>query len=120
MVIGDGGLGIGGWDIETALRYELPIVTVLWNNSSWGPSFEQMPMLQGPHRSVRHAARTFATTACSATSAATASTSSEPDEIAPALERAFARGKASLRQRHRRQAHRPPQLGGNLLGSTKV
>src|ERR1700687_1836021 len=47
LVIGDGGLGIGGWDIETALRYDLPIVTVLWNNSSWGPSFEQMPLLKG-------------------------------------------------------------------------
>ena len=39
LVIGDGGLGIGGWDIETALRYDLPLITVLWNNSSWGPSF---------------------------------------------------------------------------------
>ncbi len=26
--------------METAARYKLPIVTVLWNNSSWGPSFE--------------------------------------------------------------------------------
>ena len=47
VVIGDGGLGIGGWDIETALRYDLPVHTVLWNNSSWGPSFEQMPLLKG-------------------------------------------------------------------------
>src|SRR4029077_14530258 len=47
LVIGDGGLGIGGWGNETALRSYLPIVTVLWNNSSWGPSFEQMPLLKG-------------------------------------------------------------------------
>src|SRR6202008_2859975 len=47
LVIGDGGLGIGGGDTGTALRYDLPLITVLWNNSSWGPSFEQMPLLKG-------------------------------------------------------------------------
>ena len=46
MVMGDGGLGIGGWDMETAARYKLPIVCLLWNNSSWGPSFESMPLLK--------------------------------------------------------------------------
>jgi thiamine pyrophosphate-dependent acetolactate synthase large subunit-like protein len=45
-VIGDGGMGIGGWDMETAAKYKLPVVAVLWNNSSWGPSFEQMPILK--------------------------------------------------------------------------
>ncbi len=46
-LLGDGGMGIGGFDIETAARYNIPIVVVLWNNSSWGPSFEQMPRLRG-------------------------------------------------------------------------
>ena len=47
-VIGDGGIGhrrLGPGD--RAPSYNLPIVAVLWNNSSWGPSFEQMPMLKG-------------------------------------------------------------------------
>jgi len=35
LVMGDGGLGIGGFDMETAARYNLPIVCVLYNNSSW-------------------------------------------------------------------------------------
>jgi acetolactate synthase I/II/III large subunit len=47
LVIGDGGLGVSGFDLETARRYGLPIVAVLWNNSSWGPSFEEMPFLKG-------------------------------------------------------------------------
>jgi hypothetical protein len=38
---------VGGFDLETARRYGLPIVAVLWNNSSWGPSFEEMPFLKG-------------------------------------------------------------------------
>jgi len=33
--IGDGGMGIGGFDIETAARYDLPIVYVLYNNGVW-------------------------------------------------------------------------------------
>ncbi len=34
VVSGDGGLGIGGMDMETAAKYKLPIVMLLWNNSS--------------------------------------------------------------------------------------
>jgi acetolactate synthase I/II/III large subunit len=47
LVIGDGGLGVSGFNLETARRYGLPLVVVLWNNSSWGPSFEEMPFLKG-------------------------------------------------------------------------
>ena len=45
LIIGDGALGVSGFDLETARRYDLPIVAVLWNDSSWGPSFEEMPFL---------------------------------------------------------------------------
>ena len=47
LIIADGGLGISGFDLETARRYGQPIVAVLWNNSSWGPSFDEMPFLKG-------------------------------------------------------------------------
>ena len=47
VVSGDGGLGIGGMDMETAAKYNIPIITLLWNNSSWGPTFESMPLLKG-------------------------------------------------------------------------
>lgn len=35
-LIGDGGFGIAGMDMETMVRYNLPVVVVLYNNSSWG------------------------------------------------------------------------------------
>jgi acetolactate synthase-1/2/3 large subunit len=119
VIIGDGGLGIGGWDIETALRYELPVHTVLWNNSSWGPSFEEMPLLKGRTdpfnmlEGIRYD-QMFAIMGCHAEHVADA------DHIAPALQRAFASGKASLVNvvGDKRVGH--PGLGGNLLGSTKV
>jgi acetolactate synthase-1/2/3 large subunit len=119
VVIGDGGLGIGGWDIETALRYDLPVHTVLWNNSSWGPSFEEMPLLKGRTdpfamlEDIRYD-QMFAIMGCHGEYVA------EPGEIAPALTRAFGSGRASLVNviGDRHIGH--PGLGGNLLGSTQV
>jgi thiamine pyrophosphate-dependent acetolactate synthase large subunit-like protein/uncharacterized protein (DUF362 family) len=34
-LLGDGGVGVAGFDIETALRYELPIVYLITNNDGW-------------------------------------------------------------------------------------
>ncbi|MBW1836542.1 MAG: DUF362 domain-containing protein [Deltaproteobacteria bacterium] len=34
-LMGDGGIGVAGFDIETALRYELPIVYLITNNDGW-------------------------------------------------------------------------------------
>jgi len=119
VVIGDGGLGIGGWDIETALRYELPIVTVLWNNSSWGPSFEQMPMLKGRTApfdmlpGIQYA-EMFRVLGCHAERV------ERPDEIRPALERCLRSGRASFLDVVGDKTIGHPRLGGNLLGSTKV
>jgi acetolactate synthase-1/2/3 large subunit len=119
IVIGDGGFGIGGMEIETALKHRLPIVTLLWNNSSWGPGFEQMPMLRGrvdPFDMLPELRydRMFEAIGCHAEHV------TRPDEIRPALERALAAGRPSVvnvigdpRVGHAR-------LGGNLLGSTRV
>jgi len=119
VVIGDGGFGIGGMELETALKHRLPIVTLLWNNSSWGPSFDQMPMLRGrvdPFDMLPELRydRMFEAIGCHGEFVR------EPDEIRPALERALAAGKPSVvnvigdpRVGHAR-------LGRNLLGSTKV
>jgi acetolactate synthase-1/2/3 large subunit len=119
LVIGDGGLGIGGWDIETALRYELPLITVLWNNSSWGPSFEQMPLLKGrtdPFSmldGIRYD-QMFAVMGCHTEYV------EAPQQLRPALERACKSGRASLINvvGDKRIGH--PRLGGNLLGSTQL
>ncbi len=118
-VIGDGGLGIGGWDLETAAKYNIPIVALLWNNSSWGPSFEQMPMLKGRTDpfdmlpNIRYD-RIVQELGCHGEFVET------PDQIVPALRRAFDSGKPALVNvlGDKRIGH--PTLGGNLLGSTKA
>jgi acetolactate synthase-1/2/3 large subunit len=119
VVIGDGGLGIGGLEIETALRCDLPIVVLVWNNGSWGPSFDQMPMLRGrvdPFEmlpGLRYD-RMFEAIGCHGEHV------ERPEEIRPALARAFAAGKAAVVNviGDARVGH--PRLGGNLLGSTTL
>ena len=117
MVMGDGGLGIGGFDMETAARYNLPVVCVLWNNSSWGPSFESMPILKGKTDpfdmlpNIRYD-KVFAEMGCHTEHV------EAPDEIIPALKRAFNSAKPSLVNIVGDKTVGHPTLGGNLLGST--
>jgi acetolactate synthase-1/2/3 large subunit len=118
-VIGDGGIGIGGWDMETAAKYKLPVVAVLWNNSSWGPGFDQMPLLKGRTEpfdmlpNIRYD-RIFAEMGCHGEHV------EKPDDLAPALKRALSSGKPAAINviGDKRIGH--PSLGGNLLGSTQV
>ncbi|GIW39953.1 MAG: hypothetical protein KatS3mg076_0530 [Candidatus Binatia bacterium] len=119
VLSGDGGLGIGGWDIETALRYRLPIVVLVWNNSSWGPSFEEMPLLRGRTdpfemlEGIRYD-RMFEVLGCHTEHV------ERPEEFRPALERALRSGRTAVLNvvGDKRIGH--PTLGGNLLGSTKL
>jgi len=117
VISGDGGLGIGGWDMETAARYKLPVITVLWNNSSWGPNFDQMPGLKGrtdPFNmlpNIRYD-KIFAEMGCHGEHVETV------DQIKPALERAFKSGKPALINVIGDTSVGNATLGGNLLGST--
>ena len=119
LIIGDGGLGISGFDLETARRYGLPIVAVLWNNSSWGPSFDQMPFLKGrtdPFEILPNQRydRMFELMDCHGEHV------ERPDEFRPALEHALAAGKTALVNVVGDRTIGHPSLGGNLLGSTSA
>lgn len=119
VVLGDGGMGIGGFDLETARRYGLPIVVVLWNNSSWGPGFSEMPLLKGrtdpfemlPELRYDRMAELMDCHGEHVT---------RPEEIRGALERAFGAGRTALINVIGDGSVGHPSLGGNLLGSTRV
>jgi acetolactate synthase I/II/III large subunit len=117
VISGDGGLGIGGFDMETAARYNLPVITLLWNNSSWGPNFDQMPGLMGRTdpfnmlKDIRYD-KMFAEMGCHGEFV------DKPEQIVPALERAFNSGKPALINVLGDTSVGNATLGGNLLGST--
>lgn len=119
VVIGDGGLGIGGMDMETAAKYKIPIVALLWNNSSWGPSFESMPILKGRTEPFDMIPNIRYDKVFEPMGVYTEHVE-KPEEIVPALERALKSGKTALVNvlGDKRIGH--PTLGGNLLGSTQV
>jgi acetolactate synthase I/II/III large subunit len=119
LIIGDGGLGVSGFDLETARRYGLPIVAVLWNNSSWGPSFEEMPFLKGRTDAFeilpnQRYDRMFELMDCHGEYV------ERPEEFRSALERALRAGKTALVNVIGDRTIGHPSLGGNLLGSTRV
>jgi acetolactate synthase-1/2/3 large subunit len=117
VIAGDGGIGIGGFDMETAARYKLPILTVLWNNSSWGPNFDQMPGLKGRTdpfnmlKDIRYD-KIFGEMGCHGELV------EKPDQIIPAIERCFKSGKPSVLNVIGDTTVGNATLGGNLLGST--
>ena len=119
VVSGDGGIGIGGMDMETAAKYGIPIVTLLWNNSSWGPDFASMPILKGrtdPFNmlpDIRYD-KVFEPMGVYTEHVET------PDHIVPALERALGSGKAAVINVVGDKRYGHPSLGGNLLGSTQL
>lgn len=119
VVSGDGGIGIGGMDMETAAKYDIPIVTVLWNNSSWGPDFSSMPILKDRTDpfdmlpNIRYD-KVFEPMGVHTEHVET------PDQIVPALERALGAGKPALINVVGDKRYGHPSLGGNLLGSTQV
>ncbi|MDP2952808.1 MAG: thiamine pyrophosphate-dependent enzyme, partial [Chloroflexota bacterium] len=94
VMIGDGGLGIGGMDIETALRYHLPVVYVVYNNSAWMGGMENL-YFRGQIDSwdmlpnLRYD-RMFKTIGCHGEYV------TKPQDIRPALERAFNSGKTAV------------------------
>ncbi len=93
-LLGDGGVGISGFDIETAARYNIPVVYLLFNNSGWiSPTLEkeELPNMPpwGMLQDIRYD-KIFEEMG-SHTELLT-----DPEQIRPALERAFNSGKTSV------------------------
>jgi acetolactate synthase I/II/III large subunit len=120
VVSGDGGIGIGGMDLETAARYELPIIVVLYNNSSWGPnetmnqqgnSLTGIPLAMLPD--IRYD-KVFEPLGVHGELV------EQPDDIIPALERSLSSGKPALINVIGSDKYGHPTLGASFLGSTQV
>ncbi len=116
VLLGDGGLGIAGWDIETAARYNIPVCYILFNNSSWISNLGQQLIMPdvvargdswGISKDIRYD-KIFAEMGCHTEYV------TEPQQIAPALKRALTSGKASVINIIPDSTVIPPQLVGRI------
>ncbi|MCI0437565.1 MAG: thiamine pyrophosphate-dependent enzyme [Chloroflexi bacterium] len=95
IVYGDGAFGLTGFDVETYVRFKLPIVSVLGNNGAWNQTTQGV---------VRRGMRGIGTYLSQETNYAKimegmgghSERVTDPNEIRPALERAFNSGKPAL------------------------
>ena len=97
VMMGDGGMGIGGMDVETAVRCKLPVVFLVNNNSAWmAGSFDmyfRKYLGEENNWSITPGCRydkMFEATGCHGEHV------EKPEEIRPALERAFNSGKPAV------------------------
>ena len=95
IVYGDGAFGLTGFDVESYVRFKLPIVSVLGNNGAWNQTTQGV---------VRRGGRALGTYLSQETDYAKIMDGmggygeriTDPNEITPALDRAFSSGKPAL------------------------
>ena len=93
IISGDGSFGLNGFEFDTAVRFGLPIVAIVGNDAGWG-------QIRGPQITMMGRDRAIATSLAPTrydriveAMGGYGEQVEDPDEIGPALERAFASGK---------------------------
>lgn len=91
LLLGDGAAGFSLMDVDTLVRHNLPVVMVMGNNSAWGLEKGPMQMLYGYDVIADLAQRTPYDEIVTALGGA-GETVTDPKQIGPALDRAYASG----------------------------
>ncbi len=91
LLYGDGAAGMSLMDVDTLVRHDLPVVMVCGNNGAWGLEKGPMQMLYGYDVAADLAPRTRYDDVVTALGGA-GETVTDPRQIGPALDRAFASG----------------------------
>ena len=91
LLLGDGAAGFSLMDVDTLVRHNLPVVMVMGNNSAWGLEKGPMQMLYGYDVIADLAPRTAYDEVVRALGGA-GETVTDPRQVGPALDRAFASG----------------------------
>ena len=94
VFIGDGAFGFYAMEYDTCIRHNLPITTVMGNDSTWG--IDQTFQLAYFNRAVATDLRDVRYDRVVEAMGGYAEYVEKPDEVAPAVERALASGRPSL------------------------
>jgi acetolactate synthase-1/2/3 large subunit len=95
IVYGDGSFGLNGFEYDTALRFGLPIVGIVGNDAAWGQMLRPQSTVYGADRIVATQLRYTRYDKIVEAMGGHGEHVTEPAQIRPALERAFASGKAA-------------------------
>jgi acetolactate synthase I/II/III large subunit len=96
IVYGDGSFGLNGFEYDTAVRFGLPIVGVVGNDSAWGQMMRPQSSLYGEDRLVATKLDYTRYDKVVEALGGHGEHVTEPGEIRPALQRAFDSGKPAL------------------------
>ncbi len=91
LLLGDGAAGMSLMDVDTLVRHELPVVMVMGNNGAWGLEKQPMQMLYGYDVVADLAPGTRYDRVVTALGGG-GELVTDPKDIGPALDRAFASG----------------------------
>jgi acetolactate synthase-1/2/3 large subunit len=96
IVYGDGSFGLNGFEYDTAVRFDLPIIGIVGNDAAWGQMMRPQGSMYGWDRVgptlLRHTRYDKVVEALGGHGELV----ERPEEIRPALERAAASGKPAL------------------------
>ena len=94
IIYGDGSFGLNGMEFDTAVRFNLPIVGIIGNDAAWGQMMRPQGALYGRYvaTDLRHTRYDKMVEALGGHGEFV----EKPEDIRPALERAFASGKPAL------------------------
>ncbi|MCZ6831292.1 MAG: thiamine pyrophosphate-binding protein [Gammaproteobacteria bacterium] len=94
IIYGDGSFGLNGMEFDTAVRFNLPIVGIVGNDAAWGQMMRPQGAMYGEHVAVmlNHTRYDKMVEALGGHGERV----TQPDQIQPALNRAYASGKPAL------------------------
>jgi acetolactate synthase-1/2/3 large subunit len=93
IIYGDGSFGFNGFEYDTAVRFGLPIVGIVGNDAAWGQMIRPQAALYGADRLVATRLNDTRYDRIVEAMGGYGEHVERPDQIRPALERAFASGK---------------------------
>jgi len=96
IIYGDGAFGLNGFEYDTAVRFGLPIVGIVGVDAAWGQMARPQAALFGADRLVATKLNYTRYDKIVEAMGGHGEYCERPEEIGPALERAFASGKAAL------------------------
>ncbi len=96
IIYGDGSFGLNGFEYDTAVRHDLPIVGIVGNDAAWGQMLRPQVGLYGKERVVATRLNYTRYDRIVEAMGGHGEYCERPEEIRPALERAFASGKPAL------------------------